>query len=420
MNASRCFFKKSLGRVSNRLPELSFQVFTSISNITAKEWESAGGAAGLFWSHSFLSVVENHPPKGMQFRYALFYLGKVPVGKAYFQIVELSGESFGSSILLKEGEDSRFRKWLKDVFLSNAERVSFRMLISGTTLISGEYASCFSSALSGEQSFHALSLCVQELLKKEKRVSLVLVKDFYKETLRSSNTLKHEKYRAFEADPNMILSFEPSWQTNADYLNALSKKYRNRVKNIRKKGLPLVVRELSAHEIEKNSGAIDNLFEQVASKAQIRLANLDSKYFHGMKKELPSEFSFYGYFLKDRMLAFRTSFRNGDSLEAHFIGMDYSLNREYELYQNMLYDFIEEAFQKGLRTVYFGRTASEIKSNVGAKPFALTCYLKNPDSLTNRFLKPFLKVIQSEEWIQRNPFKAGVENEKIAELSELS
>lgn len=419
MNANHCFFKKSLGRVSNRLPELSFQVFTSISKITVNEWESAGGAAGLFWSHDFLNAVERYPPRGMEFRYALFYLGKVPVGKAYFQIVELTGDSFGNSIVANEQQDSRFRKWLRDVFLSNAGRVSFRMLISGTSLISGEYASCFSSALSGEQSFHALSLCVQELLKKEKRISLVLVKDFYKETLRASNTLKHEKYRAFEADPNMILSFEPSWKTNSDYLGAMSKKYRNRVKSIRKKGLPVVVKELSAADLERNASVVDNLFEQVASKAQIRLANLDSKYFTGMKKSLASDFFIYGYFLKDKMVAFRTSFRNGDSLEAHFIGMDYSRNRECELYQNILYDYVEEAFAKGLRTVYFGRTASEIKSNVGAKPFALTCYLRNPDSLTNRFLKPFLSVIKSEAWTQRNPFKAGVENEQIAELNEL-
>ena len=51
------------------------------------------------------------------------------------------------------------------------------------------------------------------------------------------------------------------------------------------------------------------------------------------------------------------------------------------------------------------RTASEIKSSVGAKPQDLTMYLRHKKSITNKILKLFLQHIQPTPFHQKFPFK---------------
>jgi predicted transcriptional regulator len=76
----------------------------------------------------------------------------------------------------------------------------------------------------------------------------------------------------------------------------------------------------------------------------------------------------------------------------------------------MLYDYIEIAIQKKIKTLNFGRTASEIKSSVGATPQDLTMYLRHKKSITNRILKLFLQRVQPTPFQQKIPFKSLIKN----------
>ena len=72
----------------------------------------------------------------------------------------------------------------------------------------------------------------------------------------------------------------------------------------------------------------------------------------------------------------------------------------------MLYDYINLAIQKGVKTINFGRTASEIKSSVGAIPQDLTIYVRHKRSIPNKLLSLFLKRIAPTPFHQKFPFKA--------------
>jgi hypothetical protein len=52
-----------------------------------------------------------------------------------------------------------------------------------------------------------------------------------------------------------------------------------------------------------------------------------------------------------------------------------------------------------------GRTASEIKSTLGAQPRTLTCYCKHKYYLPNLILKPFIKNVKIKSFKQHQPFK---------------
>ena len=52
-----------------------------------------------------------------------------------------------------------------------------------------------------------------------------------------------------------------------------------------------------------------------------------------------------------------------------------------------------------------GRTASEIKSTIGAEAVELKCYIRHHNPLSNRIIKPFVEYLKPAAWIPRNPFK---------------
>ncbi len=81
------------------------------------------------------------------------------------------------------------------------------------------------------------------------------------------------------------------------------------------------------------------------------------------------------------------------------------INKELELYQNILYDYVKEAIDNNLQQLTLGRTASEIKSTVGAEAHQLTCYIRHRNPLSNHLIKPIIDSIKTSDWIPRNPFK---------------
>lgn len=111
------------------------------------------------------------------------------------------------------------------------------------------------------------------------------------------------------------------------------------------------------------------------------------------------------WFLDGKMVSFASGFYLPTEIEAHYIGFDYAINKEYELYQNILYSYVEEAIATKKASINLGRTASEIKTTVGAKAHELICYIKPQNTVSKLILKPFMQFLQPTEWIPRNPFK---------------
>ena len=61
------------------------------------------------------------------------------------------------------------------------------------------------------------------------------------------------------------------------------------------------------------------------------------------------------------MVGFISGVINKNSLDAHFVGIDYQLNREYAIYQRMLYDYVEIAISKGLKTLILEELQVKLK-----------------------------------------------------------
>jgi hypothetical protein len=150
---------------------------------------------------------------------------------------------------------------------------------------------------------------------------------------------------------------------------------------------------------------IETLYKNVAHKAKVRINHFDPSYFVELKAELGEAFQLTGYFLKDELVAFSTLISWGENCEAHVIGINYDYNSEFCLYQNILYDFVRASITKQSRRLILGRTAMEMKSNIGAEPYEMYCYVRHSGPILNRAFKPVFNYIKQTEWTQRSPFK---------------
>jgi hypothetical protein len=364
------------------------------------EWNKVVPESKGLMRHPYLKAIENSANENQQSRYALMYKNNVPVAAAIFNIVLLTGENFGS-IKDELGHLERLTNSLKD-------KTKIRVLVCGHTHISGDHGFVYSSAITDNEAYHALADACYRIRRAEKlrgKIDLQLIKDFYEDENKTSKQLKLFKYHEFKVDPNMILKIRPEWNSFDDYLGAMNTKYRKKALSVIKQGAELERRSLTEEEIKENYDVIQALYFNVANKAKVRINLFDTAYFIQLKKNLDDAFNFIAYYHDGEMVAFSTIIFWGDNCEAHAIGLNYDLNNELALYQNMLYDFVKTTFENKKSQLILGRTAMEMKSNIGAEPFDMYCYIRHSGPLLNRAVKPIFNYIKQTEWTQRNPFK---------------
>ena len=220
------------------------------------------------------------------------------------------------------------------------------------------------------------------------------------------NKDKPNEYIKIEIEEEMYLPISSNWNCFDDYSNALSTKYRKRINSIFKKSHDLLIRELTVSDLEMYKEDLQALFNNVISKEIFQGTRFNTNIFSDLLLNFPT-FKVYGYFFESKLVSFSSEFSHLDDHYSYFVGLDYSLNKKFALYERILCESIKNAILKKKKNLIFGRTANEFKSNFGAIPKKSHIYLKINNKLMSFFLAPFLKKLKPKSWIQRFPFKKG-------------
>ena len=214
----------------------------------------------------------------------------------------------------------------------------------------------------------------------------------------------------------MVMPIRDSWKTFEDYLADLNTKCRTKAKSAYKKSEKVSIKRLDSAEIREHADTMQKLYDAVYEKADFRLGKMNIHGLEGIQNLNDGDFTVCGYFLEDKMVGFSTAMKNGQSLEAHVIGIDYSVNRDYAIYQRMLYNYVDIAIERKVDRIIFGRTAAEIKSTIGAVPIDLTCCVFHPRKISNALLNLILNYVKPSEYPHRNPWRVEVE-EQLKKIS---
>jgi hypothetical protein len=392
------------------LGEYSFTISDSIETADHSAWDYVNGNRNLFLSADYLQLLESQAKSNYFFRYIIVYDKKVPLAIAYFQIIDFTTEIFGDLVTAQLSSLQSTRAKLFQRYVSKTKgHVILRLVTLGNNFVSGEHGFAFAKEIRKEMKFKLLQKVTEVISKEEKlrgRISATLVKDFFVDSVPERNALKHDNFIEFSVEPNMIIEVPEEVTSLSDYIALFSKKYRKRTRDIFKAGESIEKRVLTAEDVEKLNRQIFSLYENVYNNAKFKLVKLPADYFKKAKKVFGERFIVNGFFRDNELVAFNSAFLLGNcEVEAHFIGFDYSMNKEFELYQNILYNLVETAITHKCSHINLGRTAAEIKSTVGAKAQNLICFLKPQNTVSKLVMRPFISYLQPGEWVPRNPFK---------------
>lgn len=372
------------------------------------DWDAAAPENDLFLSKIYLHAIEQYAPAGMKFAYAIFYFQEKPVGVAFCQLMTFNAAEHIQGL----SEPSRkMTHWVKQRVAASAR---FPLLIFGNMLLTGDHACYFDPAYADAPTSAKLLESAADAVCNGSAIpgfqaSAALVKDFETQHAPFTTILKKEGFHEIPFQPNMRLSLRAEWKQFDDYLEAMSSKYRVRARRAFHKLDGVERRELDLHSVRELDPQLHALYRSVANHADFNMVILHPQYFSGLKAALGERFRIWGYFLNGELLGFHSAIYNGTELEAHFLGFQDVQNTHFQLYLNMLYDIVREAFAAGAREIVFSRTATEIKSSVGAEAYETYCYLRHCNPVVHAVAQALVGYLSpKEEWTPRHPFREGV------------
>lgn len=394
-------------------PNYQTAIFNSIYQVNQQLWNSLLPTDYFLLQTSYLRVLERSQ-QHMDFKYVLLYKNKRLVGVAYFQLFNISLDTaLNQEHIQPTAKNPSLNEKIQASLLNSIRGWQFRLMICGTAYISGQHGWYFNkAAIQPTQAYDMLATAVEQIKESEglagRSIDMVMLKDYEPHNLTDARYLNELDYVELETDPVMMMPIPDHWYSFKDYLNDLTSKYRTRVKNHQKKGKRITHRQMNYKEVVQHLPQIYAMYEHLANKANFCLTVSPASYFLYLLEEMPKECIFWGAFHENELVGYVITIHKGRFMEIHYLGFDEQLNKTGKLYTNILYNVIDFAIQQNVRYLYFGRTATEIKSAIGADPIEMNSFLKYKYCLPNKIMRLFINNFTKNEWKPRHPFKENV------------
>ncbi len=375
---------------------LQWVFYNSIDDIPDHYWDVLDCCDNKYYSPTFLRAFEA-ANKDIGFTYIVVLKDDNPVAFANTQLVAISIETITKNIKMPNW----LRRLVYRLFCNN----EIRVLFCGNVFLSGEYGTFLKAGEDKIVTFNAIASALKQHIKSTRRLHAIFVKDFRNDSLFITDSLKAYDYASMHVEPNMIIYLKSEWGSFDDYKNALKSKYRVKANKADSKSISLTAKFFTEKDIAHYKDELQALYQNTISNSNFNAQVLNLNTYINLKQSYGEDFIVKAYFLEDKLVGFLSAMVNQNNLDAHFIGIDYSMNKQYAIYPRILNDYVRIGIENKVQQINLGRTASEIKSTLGAVPEQLTCYCKHKRTLPNKILKPFIKNVQIKSFKQHLPFK---------------
>lgn len=377
----------------------SFKIYFSAKELP-ENWNNYA-EQNIFLSQNYLKALEISAPKNMICHFIGLFHEEELVGIVVTQFLDLNKlESFGE-------RDKCIKTAVRNIAFKN---FCSHVLVIGNNMLTGQNAYSFSNKIDAVEALKTIKRATTQLKKilsdKGLNVHATTFKDFTKEEIPNFISAGFDDSYQFSTQPNMIFRVPDNWKSEQDYIDNLTKKYRDQYKRARKKASGIEKRKMDLSDIIKQEDIIYDLYYHVAKNAHFNTFFLTKNHFRTLKEVLKDQFLFYGYFLDEKLIGFNTIIKNGKVMDTYFLGYDDTIQREKMLYLNMLYDIVAYSINKGYKEIVFARTALEIKSSIGAQPQEMFGFIKHNNPIIDLAIEKIFCYLDPEViWQERNPFK---------------
>jgi len=388
---------------------LKYKIYSSVSELP-DSWDELP-IEDVFLKTAFLSALETSSPSNIKTYFVGIFIAESLVAKAIVQHVQL----FSKNVF--RGKSDAAIKELGKRFVSFF--LKGNALVLGNLMHTGQHAFWFDeNIIKQRQCLEILLKAIENLSERiikqsNQKINIIAYKDFFENDPIHLNEdyLKSHSFFKARVQPNMVFKVKDSWYSTEDYLSNFNKKYRRRYRTAIKKKNPIQVKELNLITLRALNGRVYGLYENVSDNAGVNSFKLHNNHFLELKQKLRDDFKIVGYFIDNELVGFFSLIPNGHKLETYFLGYDTKLQRKHQIYLNMLFDMVDYGISNAYKEIVFARTAMEIKSSVGAKPFEMSIYLKHTNTFVlNPILKNVVKFMNPvRHWDERHPFKLNRE-----------
>ena len=140
---------------------------------------------------------------------------------------------------------------------------------------------------------------------------------------------------------------------------------------------------LTCQQIRGRDGAdqlitpeVHQLYLNVLNRAKAQLECKPVEFFRELARQYPDDSHFTFIHRDGRVVAFGCGLTIGRQHLLVSVGFDYSINRETDLYFNLVYRMMERAIAAGSDVIHFGATADEFKRRLGCDQKPCFLYAK--------------------------------------------
>ena len=166
------------------------------------------------------------------------------------------------------------------------------------------------------------------------------------------------------------------WSSFEEYLQAMRSNYRYRTNKAIRKWHGVKVDILPPSEFDQNMYL---LYEAVYAKSNAKLEKLTFDFF----RNLTTKARLIRASHKEQLLGFCVIIPEDDELVFLFTGFDYRLNRQFDIYYNLLLEILRFGIANNYALIDFGQTAEETKLKLGAQMYGLEMYIGHSNPIIN-------------------------------------
>jgi hypothetical protein len=360
----------------------SYRVFRSIGDVDLVAWESVRSASGssIFMDPRFIAAVESSMKQTHQFWHVIVYNGSgcpaacASVCTMTIDLADLVGPPVASIIRRIPKGLSRFRQ--------------MRGLFCGLPGSPGEKSLGMMLTDASPRILRQLDEIICNLAE-HSGMDLVAYKEFGNDDLPWLDALQGLGYRRICTPPmHFFNTFFPDFE---HYCAALPAHYRQSIvrskRKLRAAGLETRILTDVSEILQLYVPEVHALYYQVVSRAKINIDTLPIEFFRQLALQLSGQLELIVISKDSKIVAIGWCLHAGSAYYALYLGLDYQVNRDFDLYFNMMYAMIDSGLRKRVSAIYLGQTATTFKARLGCYSEPLYAFVKGQGPLMSRLVR---------------------------------
>lgn len=226
---------------------------------------------------------------------------------------------------------------------------------------------------------------------------LIIFKDFLESSSTFLDTLFKKGFFKVKSFPAVVV--ELNFKSFPEYLLSLGSSTR---RNLRRKLKQAQARgNLQVKVVQDVYPQIDrvvSLYENTYHSGSTKFERLTKKFFLQIAQELNPQVRFFLYYVDDQLAAFNLCFIYDNLFIDKFIGFDYDIAKQYNLYFVSWANNIQWCIDNSLRYYHPGQTDYEPKARLGGKLITLFAYLKHRNVFFNFVLGLLILILKPDNF----------------------